>query len=230
MDEMVMIPLKPQQQLGERVHKALLDSIVNQVLAPGQHLVIDELATQIGTSGTPIREALNRLQQEGLVVKIPYQGWKVREFTINETKELYEVRAALESLAVKLCCKKPLSSATRDRLVTIQQEGTQAIKDDDLVRYRLHNDEFHNVILETAGNQTLRGMMNTLRHQITLFNVTTIGVPGRPPKAVREHATLIDYMVAGDVSAAVNLMEWHILSALEDLLKVNKGLQESERS
>jgi DNA-binding GntR family transcriptional regulator len=222
---MILHRLKPQETLGDRVYRLLLEAIINKEMPPGQHLVIDELASKIGTSGTPIREALNRLQQEGLVVKNPNQGWKIREFTITETIEIYQVRAALECMAVKLCCQKPLAADVHQRLIAIQKEGDQAIKENDLARYRLHNDEFHDVILEVAGNQTLRDVMNTLRHRVRLFSETTIRVAGRPKRAVREHGQLIEFMVAGDEVQAEALMEQHILSALEDLLERQQAME-----
>ena len=221
-----MFSLEPQPQLGERVHRVLLESIVNQILEPGQHLVIDDLASKVGTSGTPIREALNRLQQEGLVTKIPYQGWRVREFTIGEITEIYEIRAALEGLAVGLCCTKKLKPRQDmlKQLMELQKEGTEFARKSDLVRYRDYNDAFHAIILEAAGNQTLHDIMNTLKNRIRLFSEKTIRFPGRPPKALKEHATLIEYVGAGERAKAVSLMEQHILSALGDLLSTMKEL------
>lgn len=212
-----MFLLEPQPQLGERVYKVLLESIVSHSLESGQHLVIDELAVKMGTSGTPIREALARLQQEGLVTKIPYQGWKVKEFSVVEITEIYQVRAALEALAVRICCIKG-TPVTLRRLEQAQAQGVKALSEGDLERYRQYNDKLHNIILEAAGNKTLEDMMNTLKNRVRLFSETTIRFPGRPQRALGEHAALIGCIGAGDEARGVALMEQHILMALQDLI------------
>ena len=223
MDEGTMFSLEPQPQLGERVYKVLTESIVSQMLEPGQHLVIEDLAARMGTSGTPVREALNRLQQEGLVSKIPYQGWRVKQFTTDEIIELYQVRASLEALAVKTCCARHSEDILR-LLMELQTQGIQAISRGDLERYRRYNDKFHDGILQEAGNGTLQSMMSTLRNRIRLFSETTIRFPGRPQRAIGEHAALIECIRTGDDARGVALMERHILSALQDLVDM-EGLK-----
>ncbi len=222
MDEMTRFSLEPQPQLGERVYRVLMESIVSQILESGQHLVIEDLAVKMGTSGTPIREALSRLQQEGLVSKIPYQGWKVRQFTVDEITELYQVRAALEGLAVRICCEQH-SEKTLQQLMELQAQGIQAMSEVNLEEYRRYNDELHDIILQATGNGTLQDMMNTLKNRIRLFSETTIRFPGRPQRALGEHAELIECIRVGDGVRGVALMEQHISSALQDLVAREGG-------
>ena len=93
-------------QLGARVYQALLNSIVSGQIEPGAPLRPDAIARQLEVSTTPVREAMHRLEGDGLAIKVPYQGWFVREYTEQQVRELYELRAALECFSVRLACQR----------------------------------------------------------------------------------------------------------------------------
>ena len=100
--DLALEPLAVSQQLGARAYRALWGGIVGGTIESGIQLRPDVIAEQLDISTTPVREALYRLETDGLVVKLPYKGWFVREFTEHEVRELYEMRAALECFAVRL--------------------------------------------------------------------------------------------------------------------------------
>src|SRR5664279_616445 len=91
-----LTPLSDSLQLGGRVYKVLADSIVSGKVISGSQLRPDVIARQLDVSTTPVREAMHRLESDGLLDKVPYQGWYVRDFISEQIQELYEVRVALE--------------------------------------------------------------------------------------------------------------------------------------
>ena len=103
--DLALEPLALSLQLGARAYRALWSGIVGGGIESGVQLRPDTIAEQLDISTTPVREALHRLETDGLIVKLPYKGWFVREFTEQEVRDLYEMRAALECFGVRLACE-----------------------------------------------------------------------------------------------------------------------------
>jgi DNA-binding GntR family transcriptional regulator len=161
-------------------------------------------------STTPVREALYRLESDGLLVKLPYQGWFVREFTEPEVRELYEMRAALECFSVKLACER----ITDEQLAALrkhQQTGEAALKGRDMDAYRIYNRDLHAAIMEAARNSYLSSTMGQLTLQSQMLMSRTIRLVGRPSRAIEEHHELIELIAARKAKDAQKLMERHIL-------------------
>ena len=117
--------------LGARAYRALWNDIVRGRIEFGAQLRPDTIAEQLDISTTPVREALHRMETDGLIVKLPYRGWFVREFSEQEVRELYEMRAALESFSVKLACQR----ITDEELAWLREHqslGEAALKTGDM--------------------------------------------------------------------------------------------------
>lgn len=225
-------PLRETLQLGTRVYQALLDSIVSGQIESGTQLRPDAIARQLEVSTTPVREAMHRLESDGLAVKLPYQGWFVREFTNQQIRDLYEFRASLECLAVRLACER-ITGEELDWLRNHQSTGEAALAAGDMDAYRIYNRDLHAAILKAATNSYLSSVVGQLRLQNEMLMVKTIRIVGRPLRAIEEHARLIELVVKRDARAAEQLMEVHILGALEDFFRSGVGQPanpESERA
>ena len=212
-------PLAEAPQLGARVYQALVNSIVSGQIAPGAPLRPDAIARQLDVSTTPVREAMHRLEGEGLAIKVPYQGWFVRAYTEQQVRELYELRAALECFAVRLACGR----ITADEIAWLwqhQASGEAALAAGDMDAYRIYNRDLHNAILKAARNSYLFNMMGQLRLQSEMLMARTIRIIGRPIRAIEEHHRLIELVQKPDTKGAEHLMERHILSALEDIVRL----------
>jgi DNA-binding GntR family transcriptional regulator len=175
------------------------------------------IAEQLEISVTPVREALHRLEGDGLVVKLPYHGWFVREFTEQEARELYALRATLECFAVKLACQH----ASEEELAALREHqavGEEALRKNDMDAYRVYNRDLHAAIVEAARNSYLSTVMSQLALQSQMLMGRTIRLVGRPSRAIEEHHELIELIAARKEKEAVSLMERHILSALEDVV------------
>jgi DNA-binding GntR family transcriptional regulator len=209
-------------QLGARVYQALLNSIVSGQIGPGAPLRPEAIARQLEVSTTPVREAMHRIEGDGLAIKLPYQGWFVREFTEQQIRELYEVRAALECFSVRLACGR-ITAGEVDWLHQHQATGEAALASNAMDDYRIYNSELHAAIMRAARNSYLFAMMGQLRQQSEMLTAATIRITGRPLRAMEEHRRLIELIEKRDSKSAEQLMEYHILSALEDIVRQRAG-------
>lgn len=212
-----LTPLSDRLQLGGRVYKVLANSIVSGKVTSGSQLRPDVIARQLDVSTTPVREAMHRLESDGLLVKVPYQGWHVREFTEKEVRELYEFRAALERFSIRVACKRITPQDVR-WMHKHQLAGKAALKSNDMEEYRVYNRDFHRAILRIAGNSYLKSAMAQVALQSEMLSAKTINISGRPLKAVEEHARLIDLMEHRRMGEAEEAIELHIMTALEAIL------------
>jgi DNA-binding GntR family transcriptional regulator len=215
-----LTPLSDSLQLGGRVYKVLVNSIVSQKIASGSQLRPDIIARQLDVSTTPVREAMHRLESDGLLVKVPYQGWYVREFTEKEIRELYEFRAALERFSIRVACNL-ITPQDVKRLRKLQLAGEAAFKLKNMEDYRVYNRDFHQTILRIAGNSYLNSAMAQVALQSEMLSAKTISISGRPLRAVEEHAKLIDLMEHRRTGEAEKSIGLHIMSALEAILSAD---------
>jgi DNA-binding GntR family transcriptional regulator len=224
-------PLTETLQLGTRAYRALASGIVGGQLEPGTQLRPDTIAEQLEISVTPVREALHRLEGDGLLVKLPYQGWFVREFTEQEVRQLYEMRAAMECFAVRLACQR-MTSEELAGLREQQSVGKAALKAEDIDAYRIYNRDLHGTIIKAARNTYLSTVMAQLALQSQMLMARTIRLVGRPSRAIEEHGELIELIGKHQEKTAERLMERHILSALEDILQfaIDDRSQSSRRA
>jgi DNA-binding GntR family transcriptional regulator len=217
--------------LGARAYRALWNDIVRGRIEFGAQLRPDTIAEQLDISTTPVREALHRMERDGLIVKLPYRGWFVREFSEQEVRELYEMRAALESFSVGRACER----ITEEELAWLRQHqsaGEAALKTGDMEAYWMYNRDLHAAIMEAARNSYLSSAMGQLTLQSQMLMVKTIRLVGRPSRAIEEHRDLIELIADRNDRAAEALMERHILSALEDILRfgISKPADDTETS
>jgi len=204
--------------LGARAYRALWEDIVRGRIDFGAQLRPDAIAEQLDISVTPVREALHRMERDGLILKLPYRGWFVREFTEQEVRELYEMRAALESFSVGRACDR----ITAEELAWLrdhQTVGEAALRAGNMEAYRIYNRDLHAAITDAARNTYLSSAMRELTLQSQMLMAKTIRLVGRPSRAIEEHREVIDLIAARKRAEAQALIERHILSALEDILR-----------
>jgi DNA-binding GntR family transcriptional regulator len=224
--DLALEPLALSQQLGARAYRALWSGIVSGGIESGVQLRPDTIAERLDISTTPVREALHRLETDGLIVKLPYKGWYVREFTEQEVRQLYEMRAALECFGVRLACER----ITDEQLAWLREHqavGEAALRDGDMEAYRIYNRDLHAAIVEAAGNAYLSSLMLQVDLQSQMLMAKTIRLAGRPSRAIEEHRELIELIARREQHAAQELMELHILSASEDIVRLAISAREA---
>lgn len=203
--------------LSQQAYERIKRKIVSLELPPGA--VIDEgnLREELGLGRTPIREALQRLSQERLVVIVPRRGTFVTEIGITDLQELFEVRVVLEGLAARLAAARGTADqwARMERaLVAMDAAG------DDYDTLIAIDESCHEIIYEAASNDFLRDTLVTLYALSLRLWYFFLDRIGRMENAVAEHAALLDALVEGDGEAAGRLMEKHIRSFQREMQSV----------
>ena len=215
-------PLPEAPQLPSRVYQSVVNGIISGALPPGMPLRPDMIAQQLQVSTTPVREALLSLEGDGVVIRRPYQGWFVRDFSEQQAREMYELRASLECLGVRLACER-ITAEEIAWLRAHQAVGEAAIAASDMGAYRGYNHDLHTAILRAARNSYLFAAMEQLSRQSEMLVARTIRLVNRPLRAVEEHVQIIECIARRDPHGGEQLMQRHILSALEDIIRYSLG-------
>lgn len=192
--------------LRERVYEALLGLITMRALRPGQHLVESELADELGVSRQPVREALQRLANEGWVDLRPAQGAFVHEPSEEEADQLLSVRALLEADAARLAAENASPEGIKD-LEELCVRGEAAVAADDVDAVVDANAAFHAKVMELAGNPVLTELSQQVDRRVRWYYRPVARQRGE--QSWIEHRWLIEAIETGDESVAAAVMRAH---------------------
>lgn len=190
-------------------YELLKVAILEGELAPGQPLVETALASKLQVSRTPVREALNRLDQDGLVIRAD-RGLLVRERSPEEILDIYEARIELEAAVSRSAAERRTEYDLRRlrRLV----DRAHDVGDGDLERVNF-NRQFHRAIWRASHNEAFADLLERLDLHLTRYPATTLSHPGRWESALEEHAALADAVGRRDVEGAGELARVHFTEA-----------------
>jgi DNA-binding GntR family transcriptional regulator len=208
-DEVRDAPRLENRTLRERVFEHLRDEILSGELPAGTELHEVGLAASLGVSRGPLREALGRLAAEGLVTITPRRGAVVTKLTRQEFVEAYQLREALESLAVRLAVPR-LTEEDRRRLHELSDEMIRAARDEDAQAFFEANRQFHLIFVVASGNGRLREMHRLLIAQMARLLARSQQLRGGLEQSVAEHQAILGAVDAGDAERAARLLEEHI--------------------
>ena len=159
--------------LRDVVFKTLRQAILKGELEPGERLMEIQLAERLGVSRTPIREAIRKLELEGLVLMIPRKGAEVAKISENNLRDVLEVRRSLEELAIDLACQR----ITEEELAQLNQAEVDfkaAIENGDAMQIAQTDENFHEIIYNSTKNQKLVQILNNLREQMYRYRLEYI--------------------------------------------------------
>ena len=210
---------------ADRAYRALHDRIAEGKIAPGDRLREAVLAEEFGLSRTPVREALRRLESDGLLVHEPHRGMVVRTLDHQAVTELYLMREVLEGTAAALAARHA-SDAEIDTLQGMV-EAQKGI-DGGAEASRL-NKLFHRALYRGAHNRYLIDMLDGLTASMTLLGRTTLSLPDRVHRAQDEHGTIVDALRAHDPEAAERAARAHIQAAHRARLRIMFEDERAER-
>lgn len=193
----------------ERAYRELRFRILEGRLAPGTTLLETEVATLLSLSRTPIREALIRLEEEGLVTIRPRHGITVCALSLDDLAEIYEVFSALEVKAAVLAARRGLPAEMAEHMRRLLGGMEQATRQDNIERWSRLDDEFHSAITGAAGNDRLQSTLR--RYWDQQYRARLIIGPFRPKptRSDEEHRAIFDAIAAGDEATAHRLMHQH---------------------
>lgn len=195
--------------LRDVVFQTLRQAILKGELQPGERLMEIKLAEMLGVSRTPIREAIRKLELEGLVVMIPRKGAAVANITEKDTKDVLEVRRTLEMFAVEVACDR----ITPEQLTALKEaaKAFEASKGSlDLIRIAETDMKFHEIIYEATQNERLVQMLNNLRENMYRYRIEYLKDPNYYDSLVGEHREILNAIEAGDKEYARGCMRAHI--------------------
>ncbi|SMB98682.1 transcriptional regulator, GntR family [Thermanaeromonas toyohensis ToBE] len=203
------IDLDTYQPVRREVYRVLREAILTGKLQPGQRMVERNLARQLGVSRTPVREAIRKLELEGLVEHVPRRGVVVARISKREAWEIYSIRAVLEGLAARLAAEKitPKQLEKLEELVRGMEEARMRRDLKELERLHM---EYNELIYQAAESPRLHQMISSLVDYIVGFTKVGYAVPGRTHAATREHRELLEALKAGDADRAERLARQHI--------------------
>ncbi len=217
-DEPLLSPLNNPPSLEKLAYDTIKQAILTFRIRPGETLVENDLARQLGISKTPVREALSRLEKEGFIVKIPYKGYTAAPISVQEIVEIFQVRAALEGTAASLAAPQ-LSAADLAHLTELVSRHEQALAGDDNESAASANRQFHQFIIQKSGNQRLAQILANLEDHLQRYRLLAAYQVGRPQKSVTEHHKVLTAFKQQNGQAAAAALSAHLLSVLEDLTR-----------
>jgi DNA-binding GntR family transcriptional regulator len=194
----------------------LREAIVSGEFQPNERLVEADLSVRFGAGRTAIRAALAVLDQEGLIVREPHRGARVRLISAREAFEIEQVRNALERLLARSAATRATGGDVAD-LGEILAAMHERLRENDSLGYMQLNAQLHRRIWRISDNQVATKMLVTLKSQSIRFQYGTILRPGRPEQSLREHEAIVAAIAAHDAAACDVAMAEHLGHVLETL-------------
>lgn len=208
----------PSAPIREQTVTNLREAIISGFFKPGQRLVERKLCKLLEVSRTPLREALRQLETEGLVELEPFSGPRVAIVSLEQAKEIYQVRLLLESYACRLFAQNARSKEVKalrrafDRLEKAAENGEM----NNLVMLK---DNFYETLLKGCGNQLICSMLLSLNARIAFLRRTSLTQKGRPVKSISEVQRIVEAVEAHDADAAWEASIHHLKMARDNALK-----------
>lgn len=203
--------------LRDVVFNTLRQAIITGEFAPGERLMEISLANRLGVSRTPVREAIRKLELEGLVIMIPRKGAQVAKITEKNLRDVIEIRTVLEEFATVLACERitqdgviKATSGTR-RLHSCRRKRRHS-------RYRQQDEAFHDTIFQATNNDRLISIINNLREQFYRYRMEYVKDIRQRSNLVEEHRELLDAISTRDTVKAKQLMRAHILKQQQEVI------------
>ncbi|MFZ7133568.1 MAG: GntR family transcriptional regulator [Eubacteriales bacterium] len=215
------IDMDTYKPLREIVFTTMREAIINGDFKPSQRLMEVQLAEKMGVSRTPVREAIRKLELEGLVVMVPRKGAYVAGLSSEDVKEVVEIRCVLEGLAAKLAAQKSTSEDI-EKMKSIIENFEYATKNKRIPDLISYDSDFHEVIYQAAKNGKLIQMINGLREQVQRFRVAYFTQFHNTDILLEEHKNLLKAIINKDSELARKVAENHINTTEKLITKIEE--------
>lgn len=201
------------------------ERILNNEYEPGFQALEPEIAEELGMSRTPVREALIRLSNEGLVEVIPRRGFRVVPLSPADMKEIYQVLTALESMAAEVLARRKPTLEELEPMEQAVEALNDALRNDDLDAWAVADEQFHRSLLELCGNQRLASMAATVYDQAYRARQISLRLRPKPWKSNEEHKAVLEAVKQGDWILARKIHGEHRRNASRVLTEVLEKYQ-----
>ena len=195
--------------LRDVVFQTLREAILKGELKPGERLMELQLASRLGVSRTPIREAIRMLELEGLAVTMPRKGAEVARMTEKDMEDVLQIRKALDELAVGLACDN-MTEESLEQLRAALKNFEESTRSRDVKKIAQADVEFHDTIYQAADNPKLVNMLNNLREQMYRYRVEYLKNESIYPRLIEEHQGIYDGLKRKDKETVVEIVSHHV--------------------
>lgn len=210
-------PIRRTLPLRDRIHDKLRNAILNGELPPGSPVIEADIAARLGASRTPVREALRRLETEGLLEPRGLRGTVVRELKGDDVACVFEIREALESLAARRAARtiRPQHIEKLEEFLELMREAV-----DDAGEMERQDTAFHDLILAIANGERLKRMLTDLREELIAYRFLSLSDPERRRATIDEHEAILEALRNHDERAAGDRTASHIENARAAVLRL----------
>jgi len=206
-----------------RIYVSVKEAIITLQFLPGQRLPIGKIADQLKVSRTPVREALNRLVQEGLVEREGGWGYVIKQITLKDIMDLYSVREALEVQAAKTVIPH-LNAESIARLVAINKQAEDAFEEKRYPDFLAHNRNFHRLLAHIADNKLLEGMLGIIHDRVRQLGSLVVHLyETRADELLMENRQILEAIRARDETALVTAIRRHIERGREHIFRLTEN-------
>lgn len=213
--------MKKPPTLAALAYSRLKRSIFDFALVPGDRFSETQIATRLGMSRTPVREALVRLQREGLLDVQYKSGWTVRSLDFELFEHLYDLRIVLESTAVRRICEAQLAPSAHPALCALEKTWvTAAPRDTDPATVADLDENFHFVLVQAAGNPEMARVHDSVTDRLRIIRRLDFAQPARVDATYEEHAQILRAIMRRRTDQALLLLRSHIETSQAEVRKI----------
>lgn len=216
------INLNDYKPLREVIFNTLREAIIVGELKPGERLMEVQLADKMGVSRTPVREAIRKLELDGLVEMLPRKGAHVADLSVKDIMDVLEVRSTLDGLASSLSASRITEDEVKE-LKHIQGQFVNYVEKDNLQGSIKKDVEFHDIIYRSSRNDKLMQITSNLREQIQRFRVIYLKDYSSTRELIKEHAEICDAIAGRDPESARRAAQKHIKNQEDTIIKALKA-------
>jgi DNA-binding GntR family transcriptional regulator len=205
--------------LQEQAYDYVKSQIMNLDLKPGQYITDSQVASELNVSRTPVREALRRLEQEGLLVNLARRGWKVYALSLEDIHEIFDIKVSLEGMIARQaadCQDEALRSALKEAMERMKWAGE--VGDDEA--WHEADDQLHQVIFAMGGNERASSIIQNLNDQWHRVRIGFLAMQGRIARSNPEHEAVIQEILDGNGHEAERLMHLHLNNVRDELVRL----------
>lgn len=206
--------------LSDQAYQLVKERIISNKLPAGYQVLEEELAGELNMSRTPLREALIRLQDEGLIQMIPRRGVRIVPLSVDDVHEIYQLLTSLETTAAELLAVKKPNQKEADRLQAAVDRMASSLAADDLDSWAKADEQFHRLLVDQCGNRRLANAARTFLDQSQRVRMVTLRLRERPVRSTEHHGQLVDAIRRADPKLARKIHTQQKGNWRDDMLKL----------
>jgi len=210
--------IKSTKSIRRKIYDHLREQLLSGKIPARQHLIETKIAKEIGTSRTPVREALHNLELEGLIESIPRVGYVVKAINEAEVEEICEIRTAIEEVAARWAMAKSPQRLIEDLRKNISVSEEKVVHGDPKTFIDL-DAQFHEIIARQSGSKRLQELGQTLRRHMLRYRLQSIYLMNNVLRAIDGHKTILEAIEKGDLEEVNRAIKSHLEQSKKDILR-----------